>query len=114
MKNLKFHSTLKFINRNFSFVVQDHNVHEINEFVKLIESIYDYNQTPYTITFRAIQDWNHQYYEDYKVVYICCAAFGLVFTETELIKAVELFAIGPDFAAGAVYVGAYDCVKPEL
>jgi organic radical activating enzyme len=60
MKNLKYHSTLKFINRNFSFVVQDHNVREINKFVKLIESIYDYNETPYTITFRAIQDWNHQ------------------------------------------------------
>jgi len=60
MKNLKYHSTLKFINRNFSFVVQDHNVHEINDFVKLIESIYDYKKTPYTITFRAIQDWNHQ------------------------------------------------------
>ena len=60
MKNLKYHSTLKFINRNFSFVVQDHNVHEINDFVKLIESIYDYKKTPYTITFRAIQDWNQQ------------------------------------------------------
>ncbi len=60
IKNLKYHSTLKFNNRNFSFVVQDHNVHEINAFVKLIESIYDYNKTQYTITFRAIQDWNHQ------------------------------------------------------
>jgi len=60
IKNLKYHSTLKFINRNFSFVVQDHNVGEINKFVKLIQSIYDYNETPYTITFRAIQDWNHQ------------------------------------------------------
>jgi len=62
MDNLKYHSTLKFNNRNFSFVVQDHNVHEMNDFVNMIESIYGkWNpKNGYTITFRARQDWNHQ------------------------------------------------------
>ena len=62
MANLKYHSTLKFNNRNFSFVVQDHNVHEMNDFVNMIEGIYGKwsPKNGYTITFRAIQDWNHQ------------------------------------------------------
>jgi organic radical activating enzyme len=58
--NLKYLSTLKFNNLVFSFVIQDHNVHEILKFKELIKNSFDYKKTPYTIMYRAIQDWNHQ------------------------------------------------------
>ena len=72
MENLKFIATIDepILNCTFSFVVQDHNVEQMIDFVDMIEDIFKDSFTDYHIMFRAIQDWRvhtEEWYNDRNV-----------------------------------------------
>lgn len=79
MDNLKFLSTLTFketiddpiLRCTFSFVVQDHNVHQMVDFVDMIENIFKNSFIDFNIMFRAIQDWRMQTEEWYRDRNVC-------------------------------------------
>ena len=63
LDNLKFIAKLNLNSITLSFVVQDHNVHEMVKFKQLIRNIF--KGTKFTIMYRSIQDWRHQSKEWY-------------------------------------------------